>query len=99
MSPASRVLIGSLRRARAANADLWVFEMTNGAFADHRAFLATQELVGRVYGVERAGSVTYQSRKPVAADRYACLVGFEPGVRAGRVSLRQDARFCAAITK
>ena len=53
----------ALRQARAANADLWVVEAgTNGPFAEASRIPGdTRELVSRVYGVERAGSVTYQS--------------------------------------
>lgn len=53
----------ALRQARAANADLWVVEAaTNGPFAESSRIPGdTRELVSRVYGVERAGSVTYQS--------------------------------------
>ena len=53
----------ALRQTRAANADLWVVEAgTNGPFAEASRIPGdTRELVSRVYGVERAGSVTYQS--------------------------------------
>jgi putative ABC transport system permease protein len=53
----------ALKQARAANADLWVVEAgTNGPFAESSRLPGdTRELVSRVYGVERAGSVTYQS--------------------------------------
>ena len=53
----------ALRQARAANADLWVVEAgTNGPFAESSRIPGdTRELVSRVYGVQRAGSVTYQS--------------------------------------
>ena len=53
----------ALRQARAANADLWVVEAgTNGPFAESSRIPGdTRELVARVYGVERAGAVTYQS--------------------------------------
>ena len=53
----------ALRQARAANADLWVVEAgTNGPFAEaSRIPRDTRELVARVYGIERAGAVTYQS--------------------------------------
>jgi len=53
----------ALRQARAANADLWVVEAgTNGPFAEaSRIPQDTRDLVARVYGVERAGAVTYQS--------------------------------------
>jgi len=73
----------ALRQARAANADLWVVEAgTNGPFAEASRIPGdTRKLVGRVYGVERAGSVTYQSvqtqlnGKPLRV----FLIGFEPG--------------------
>jgi putative ABC transport system permease protein len=73
----------ALRQARAANADLWVVEAgTNGPFAESSRIPGdTRELVSRVYGVERAGSVTYQSvqtelnGKPLRL----FLIGFEPG--------------------
>jgi putative ABC transport system permease protein len=72
----------ALRQARAANADLWVVQAdTNGPFAESSRIPGdTRELVGRVYGVERAGAVTYQSvqaelnGKPLRL----FLVGFEP---------------------
>ena len=53
----------ALRQARAANADLWVVQAgTNGPFAEaSRIPQDTRNLVARVYGVERAGGVTYQS--------------------------------------
>jgi putative ABC transport system permease protein len=53
----------ALRQARAANADLWVVEAgTNGPFAEASRIPGdTRDLVARVYGVERAGAVTYQS--------------------------------------
>lgn len=73
----------ALRQARAPNADLWVVEAgTNGPFAEASRIPGdTRELVSRVYGVERAGSVTYQSvqtelnGKPLRI----FVVGFEPG--------------------
>ena len=53
----------ALRQARAANADLWVVQAgTNGPFAESSRIPGdTREIVSRVYGIERAGSVTYQS--------------------------------------
>jgi putative ABC transport system permease protein len=73
----------AVRQARAAAADLWVVEAgTNGPFAEASRIPGdTRELVSRVYGVQRAGSVTYQSvqtqlnGKPLRM----FLVGFEPG--------------------
>jgi putative ABC transport system permease protein len=73
----------ALRQARAANADLWVVEAgTNGPFAESSRIPGdTRELVGRVYGVERAGSVTYQSVQTSLNDKpfRLFLIGFEPG--------------------
>jgi putative ABC transport system permease protein len=53
----------ALRQTRAANADLWVVEAgTHGPFAEASRIPGdTRDLVARVYGVERAGGVTYQS--------------------------------------
>jgi putative ABC transport system permease protein len=73
----------ALRQARAANADLWVVEAgTNGPFAESSRIPGdTRELVSRVYGVQRAGAVTYQSvqtelnGKPLRL----FLIGYEPG--------------------
>jgi putative ABC transport system permease protein len=73
----------ALKQARAANADLWVVEAsTNGPFAESSRIPGdTRELVARVYGVERAGAVTYQSvqtelnGKPLRI----YLIGFESG--------------------
>ena len=73
----------ALRQARAANADLWVVEAgTNGPFAESSRIPGdTRELVSRVYGVESAGAVTYQSvqtelnGKPLRI----FLVGYQPG--------------------
>ena len=52
----------ALRQARAANPDLWVVEAgTNGPFAaSSRISSDSREMIARVYGVARAGSVTYQ---------------------------------------
>jgi putative ABC transport system permease protein len=73
----------ALRQARAANADLWVVEAgTNGPFAEaSRIPRDTRDLVARVYGVERAGAVTYQSVQTVLNGKPLrfYLVGFEPG--------------------
>ena len=89
----------ALRQARAANADLWVVESgTNGPFAEASRIPGdTRELVSRVYGIERAGSVTYQSIQTVLNDKplRLFLIGFEPGrpggprqITAGRDILR-----------
>src|SRR5450759_4780982 len=53
----------ALRQVRAADADLWVVQAgTNGPFAESSRIPGdTREMVARVYGVERAGAVTYQS--------------------------------------
>jgi len=53
----------ALRQARAANPDLWVVEAgTNGPFAaGSRISGDSREMIARVYGIARAGSVTYQS--------------------------------------
>jgi putative ABC transport system permease protein len=73
----------ALRQARAADADLWVVEAgTNGPFAESSRIPGdTRELVSRVYGVERAGSVTYQSVQTElkGAPLRLFLIGFEPG--------------------
>ena len=89
----------ALRQARAANADLWVVEAgTNGPFAEASRIPGdTRELVARVYGVERAGGVTYQTvqtelnGKPLRM----YLIGYElgrpggpPRLIAGRVIMR-----------
>ena len=73
----------ALRQARAPGADLWVVEAgTNGPFAESSRIPGdTRELVSRVYGVARAGAVTYQSvqtqlnGKPLRL----FLIGYEPG--------------------
>lgn len=73
----------ALRQARAADADLWVVEAgTNGPFAESSRIPGdTRELVSRVYGVERAGSVTYQSVQTElkGTPLRLFLIGFEPG--------------------
>lgn len=73
----------ALRQARAANADLWVVEAgTNGPFAEASRIPGdTRELVSRVYGIERAGAVTYQSVQTEVNGRplRMYLIGFEPG--------------------
>jgi putative ABC transport system permease protein len=53
----------ALRQSRAANPDLWVVEAgTNGPFAaGSRISGDSREMIARVYGIARAGSVTYQS--------------------------------------
>ena len=73
----------ALRQARAADADLWVVEAgTNGPFAESSRIPGdTRELVSRVYGIERAGAVTYQSVQTEVNGRplRMYLIGFEPG--------------------
>ena len=73
----------ALRQARAANADLWVVQAsTNGPFAESSRIPGdTRELVARVYGVERAGAVTYQTVQTAlrGAPLRFFLIGFEPG--------------------
>ena len=73
----------ALRQVRAASPDLWVVEAgTNGPFAEaSRISGNTREMVARVYGVERAGSVTYQSAQTTwkGAPLRLFVVGFEPG--------------------
>jgi putative ABC transport system permease protein len=73
----------ALRQSRAANPDLWVVEAgTNGPFAAaSRISGDSREMIARVYGIARAGSVTYQS----VQTQVRCvplrlfLTGFEPG--------------------
>ncbi len=73
----------ALRQARAANADIWVVEAnTKGPFAESSRIPGdTRELVSRVYGIQRAGSVTYQSVQTEVngASYRVFLIGFEPG--------------------
>lgn len=73
----------ALRQARAANADLWVVEAgTNGPFAESSRIPGdTRELASRVYGVERAGAVTYQSVQTQHNGQplRLFLIGYEPG--------------------
>lgn len=89
----------ALRQARAADADLWVVQAdTKGPFAESSRIPGdTRELVSRVYGVQRAGSVTYQSVQAElnGAPHRLFLIGFEPGrpggprkLSAGREILR-----------
>ena len=73
----------ALRQARAANADLWVVQAgTNGPFAEASRIPGdTREIVARVYGVERAGAVTYQTVQTElrGAPLRFFLIGFELG--------------------
>jgi len=71
----------ALRQARAANPDLWVVEAgTNGPFAaGSRISGDSREMIARVYGIARAGSVTYQSiqTKVRGAPLRLFLTGYE----------------------
>jgi putative ABC transport system permease protein len=73
----------ALRQARAANADLWIVEAgTNGPFAESSRIPGdTRELVSRVYGIGRAGAVTYQSVQTLVNGKplRLFLIGYEPG--------------------
>ncbi len=73
----------ALRQARAADADLWVVQAgTNGPFAEASRIPGdTREVVARVYGVTRAGAVTYQTVQTAlrGTPLRLFLVGFEPG--------------------
>jgi putative ABC transport system permease protein len=72
----------ALRQVRATNPDLWVVEAgTNGPFAEaSRISGDTRQMIARVYGVERAGGVTYQSVQTAHGDSPLRLfiIGFEP---------------------
>ena len=93
----------ALRQARAANADLWVVQAgTNGPFAEASRIPGdTRELVTRVYGVQTAGSVTYQSvQTRSTASRFGSLSSATNWAgRAARKSLSADAISCATIMK
>jgi putative ABC transport system permease protein len=73
----------ALRQARAARADIWVVEAgTNGPFAEaSRLPQDTRDLVRRVYGVERSGSVAYQTVQAQldGAPLRLFIIGYEPG--------------------
>lgn len=73
----------AVRQVRAASPDLWVVEAgTNGPFAEASRIPGdTRELVARVYGVQSAGSVTYQSvqTKLKGVPLRLFLIGYEPG--------------------
>ncbi len=81
----------ALRQARAAGADLWVVEAgTNGPFAEaSRIPDDTRELVARVYGIDRAGSVTYQSVQTELNGNplRMFLIGYELNRPGGPISL------------
>jgi putative ABC transport system permease protein len=89
----------ALRQARAANADLWVVQAgTNGPFAESSRIPGdTREIVARVYGVERAGAVTYQTVQTQlrGAPLRFFLIGFEldrPGGPRALIAGRQIMR-------
>ena len=73
----------ALRVVRAVNPDLWVVEAgTNGPFAESSRISGdSREIVARVYGVERAGAVTYQSVQTEFRGRRLrmFMVGYELG--------------------
>jgi putative ABC transport system permease protein len=73
----------ALRLVRATSPDLWVVEAgTNGPFAESSRISGdTREMVARIYGIERAGAVTYQSVQTEISGRRLRLfvVGFELG--------------------
>ena len=81
----------ALRQVRASNPKLWIVEAgTNGPFAETSRIAGdTRELVARVYGVERAGSVTYQSVQTDIRGTALRLfvIGFEPSRPGGPQSL------------
>lgn len=89
----------ALRLVRGANPDLWVVEAgTQGPFAEASRIPGdTREMVARVYGVARAGAVTYQAVEAHLSGRplRIFLVGYElerpggpPALVAGRGILR-----------
>jgi len=89
----------ALRLVRSVDPDVWVVEAgTQGPFAEASRIPGdTREMVARVYGVERAGAVTYQTMKALLAGRplRMFLVGYElgrpggpPPLAAGRGILR-----------
>ena len=81
----------ALRQARAAGADLWVVEAgTKGPFAESSRIPGdTREIVSRVYGIERAGSVTYQSMQAEFNGRplRVFFVGYELGRPGGPLQI------------
>ncbi|MBV1703157.1 MAG: ABC transporter permease [Hyphomicrobiales bacterium] len=99
----------ALRQARAAHADLWIVEAgTNGPFAEASRIPGdTRELVSRVYGVARAGAVTYQTVQTRLNGKSLplFLVGFEPGrpggphkLVAGREIMRSHYEFIVDVS-
>jgi putative ABC transport system permease protein len=89
----------ALRLVRSVDPDVWVVEAgTQGPFAEASRIPGdTREMVARVYGVARAGAVTYQTTKARLAGRplRMFLVGYEldrpggpPALLAGRGVLR-----------
>lgn len=77
--------------ALATGADLWVVESgTRGPFAESSRIPGdTREAVARLYGIEAAGSVTYQSAEASHAGRQIRMyvVGFEPGRPGGPLAI------------
>ncbi len=73
----------ALRLAQATSPDLWIVEAgTNGPFAEASRIPGdTRKMIARIYGVERAGAVTYQSVQTEIGDRPLRLfvVGFQLG--------------------
>lgn len=73
----------ALRLVRATAPDLWVVEAgTNGPFAESSRIAGdTREMVARIYGVERAGAVTYQAVQTEIRGKplRMFVVGFELG--------------------
>jgi putative ABC transport system permease protein len=99
----------ALRQVRATSPDIWVVEAnTNGPFAESSRISGdTREMIARVYGVERAGSVTYQSVQARANGNPLRLfvIGFEPGqpggprnLTAGREIMRTHYEMIADIS-
>ena len=93
----------ALRLAQATSPDLWVVEAgTNGPFAEASRIPGdTREMVARIYGVERAGAVTYQSVQTEIRDRRIRLfvVGFQLGRLGGPGSWLPAGISCEATLK
>ncbi|WP_096700945.1 ABC transporter permease [Magnetospirillum sp. 15-1] len=81
----------ALSLARAPNADIWVVEAgTRGPFAEaSRMSGDTREMVARIPGVSKAGSVTYQTIETSYQGKTLRLqvVGFEPGRMGGPATI------------
>lgn len=77
------LVVDALTIARAPAADLWVVESgTQGPFAEASRIPGdTRETVARLHGVQKAGSVTYQTAEADFAGHKLRLyvVGYEPG--------------------